>query len=149
MPRPSFRLEDVVGVFRALEQNDDALVVLGDETAMRVAVAWSHTDQEWERPPRPQPAAVHGKMGGLWSWMVSGWNVDARAVARLAGVPRTVAHAKLEMLIGNRLIYPDGSMAKGMRSVLLSYAARKLGIKQQLPAQPRRARAEDDDDEGN
>jgi len=135
MPKgPVFRIGDVIGVFRSLEQNDDALVVLGDDDAMRVAVAWSHTDQDWTRPTTAQPKTAHGRIGRLWSWLVSGWTIDAREVARLAGVPRSVAHMKLEMLIGNRLIYPDGEMSGGLRKVLAVHTAKKLGLRQAMPA---------------
>lgn len=144
----AFRLEDVLSAFRGIEVNDDALVALGDDAAMRVAVAWSHTDQSWSRPSRPAPPPMAGKMAKLWEWIVSGWDVDARTVARLAGVPATVAHAKLEMLIGNRLLYPDGSMAKGMRAVLMSHAAKKLGLRAPLPPPPKPA-APPKEDSGN
>jgi hypothetical protein len=147
--RPDFRLEDVIGVFRALEESDDAIVVLGDEQAMKVLVAWSHTDQEWERPSTPVPPTTHGKLGKLWAWVVSGWDVDEQAIARLAGVPRSVAHEKLAVLIGNRLVYPDGTIAKGGRQALGVYTARKLGIKQRSRPEPPRAPNKDDGNQGN
>ncbi len=93
---------------------------------------------------------VAGKMGALWDWIVAGWDVEAMAhrVSRTSGVPADVTHAKLEILIGNRLIYPDGSLAKGAKAALNVITARKLGIKQihaASLAQPRKK----DDDRGN
>lgn len=144
MPRKKsddgFRIEDVLAAFRALEESDDAIVVLNDENAMKVLVAWSHTDQQWTRPDSKPPPATHGRMARLWTWVVSGWEIDPRRVAQLAGVPVTVAHEKISVLVGNRLIYPDGTMAKGARQALGVYTARKLGIKQRpRPESPARA----------
>ncbi len=131
-----FRLENVLAPFRSLESNEDALIVLGDDEAMRVLIAWQHIDQEWAHPGGKQPLAIHGKMAKLWTWIMSGWEVDNRKVSRLAGVSPSIAHAKLEILMGNRLIYPDGSMSKGVRTALMAHTATKLGIKQKPVAPP-------------
>src|SRR5437016_1459926 len=103
-----FRLEDVLAVLRSLEETDDALVVLGDEAAMKVLVAWSHTDQAWVRPEGKQPLPIHGRLGQLWMWITAGWDLDVRRIAQLAGIPSMVVHEKIMMLVGNRLVYPDG-----------------------------------------
>lgn len=89
-------------------------------------------------------------MASLWDWVVAGWDLEAvtQRVSRAAGVPVDVAHQKIEMLVGNRLIYPDGSMAKGARSALNVDIARKLGIKQQLPKPPTPAPPKNED-QGN
>lgn len=122
-------LETYLAVFRGLEANEDGLVILGDEDACKVLVAWQKTDQLWRHPRSPAPEATHGRMEALWTWIVSGWEIDDAKVARLAGVPFSVTHAKLEMLIGNRLIYPDGSMSGAARKVLTVFMAKKLGFK--------------------
>ena len=141
-----FNLESVLAPFRGLEQNTDAVVVLGDEQAMRVLVAWQKIDNEWSPPATRVPVVTAGGMGRLWKWIVAGWDVlkIEREVARLAGVPRHIAHEKLEMLVGNRLIYPDGSMAGGARSALAIHTAKKLGIKQQPAAKPAAVKPNDD-----
>lgn len=151
MARPRFNLESVLAPFRGLEQNTDAVVVLGDEQAMRVLVAWQKLDNKWSPPTARAPVVSAGAMGRLWKWVVAGWDIGGveRDIARLAGVPRHIAHEKLEMLVGNRLIYPDGSMASGARSALAIHTAKKLGIKQQPPAKPAAAPKTPNDDLGN
>lgn len=145
-----FQLEAVLAVFRSLERSDDAIVVLGDDAAMRVLVAWSHLDQSWQRPATAQPQAIHGRLGRLWDWVVAGWELDARAVSRVAGVPMATAHKKLSVLVGNRLIYPDGSMSTAVQRALTLYTAKKIGIKQ-VPAKSdaKAAPKPVDDDRGN
>lgn len=135
---PAFRIEDVLTPFRGLEQNQDAVVVLGDENAMKVLVAWTHVDNVWTKPSKPAPAIVSGKMSKLWQWVVSGWDTDVmmRDIARAAGLPVAIVHDKLNVLIGNRLIYPDGTMAAGARAALSVHTAKKLGIKQSMPKPP-------------
>src|SRR6185312_9410225 len=108
----AFVIEDVLAPFRALEANEHAIPVLDDDNAMRVLAAWTQTENTWEPPEGAKaPPARAGKMESLWRWVVSGWDVEAlvQKVSRAAGVPVDIAHRKLEMLIGNRLIYPDGS----------------------------------------
>ncbi len=146
-----FSLEDVLAPFRAIESNDDVLVVLGDEHAMKALIAWTKVDNVWTHPPTKRPAMRHGNMASAWAWVISGWNIDeqTRAIARLAGLPTDVAHEKIEILVGNRLIYPDGSLAKGTRVALNLYTAKKLGIKQQLPKASQPQTSTDKDDRGN
>lgn len=131
--RVRFVLEEVVAVFRAREGSEDAIVVIGDEPAMRVLAAWRNVDQSWTKPDGAPPEAIEGKLGRLWGWIVSGWDLDARRIARLAGMPTARVHEKLEILVGNRLIYPDGSMSKAARAALLGFTAKQLGIKRGMP----------------
>ncbi len=148
--RPEVDLASLLATFRGVETNETSLVILGDDEAIRVLIAWTNVDDEWRAPASRPPSATAGKLGRLWTWIVSGWEVDANKVSRLAGVTKMVAHAKLEVLIGNRLIYPDGQMAKGARTALSAHAAIKLGIRQKAatPKMPKRAK-DDEDEESN
>jgi hypothetical protein len=141
-------LEESIAPFRALEANDDAIPVLGDDKAMRVLVAWTHVDNEWAAPELPRPRILPGRMSALWDWIVAGWDVESmvQRVSRTSGVPADIVHSKLEILIGNRLIYPDGSMAKGAKAALNVIARRKLGIKQ-IPQRPAAQPAPKKDDD--
>jgi hypothetical protein len=124
-----FRLEDALAVFRGVEDNQDAVVVIGDDDAMRVLVAWTHVDNDWYPPSTACPPLVHGKLAAAWDWIRAGWDLNERKISKLAGVPTSVARAKLDVLIGNRLIYPDGSLSKGVRLALAAFTAQRLGLK--------------------
>lgn len=131
-----FRLEDALAVFRAMETNEDAIPILGNEDAMRVLSSWTKTDQVWSKPRRKLPELTHANHSRVWQWIVSGWTIDVNEVARGANVSPRVAAQQLEVLTTNRLIYPDGSMSKGARAALNIYVAQKLGIKQKPRQQP-------------
>ena len=135
-------LADVLAVFKAKETDQDGLVIIGDDEAARVIIAWSHTDQHWTQPKRVAPAIVPDKTFELWRWVVEGWRIDHYDVARLSGVQPAVALDKLNLLVGNRLIYPDGTIALGGRSALRVYTANKLGVK--LGAKNKQPKPRDD-----
>lgn len=121
---------DIVEAFRAIDSNQDAIPVLGDEEAMRVLVAWSKTDQRWKAPRTKPPAMRPGNHATVWRWVVEGWTIDVTAVAKIAGVQVRVARDKLDMLVGLRLIFPDGVMASSAKTALNVHVAGKLGVKQ-------------------
>lgn len=122
-------LEYFLAPFRGVEDNQDAIIIIEDADAMRVLIAWTHVDNEWYAASTACPPIVHGKLAAAWDWIRAGWDFDERKISRLAGLPHGIVHAKLEILIGNRLIYPDGSMAKGTRLAMSAFTARRLGIK--------------------
>lgn len=138
-------LEDFLAPFRGVEDNQDAIIILEDENAMRVLVAWTHVDNTWYAPSTACPPIVHGKLAAAWDWIRAGWDLDERKVARLAGLPHGIVHGKLEVLIGNRLIYPDGSIAKGTKLALSAFTARRLGIKPEATRKSKSQASRDDD----
>lgn len=140
-----FRLEDVLAPFRALEANEDAIPILGDEAALKCLAAWSKTDHRWVKPKTRPPRFTHGNHAVVWEWMVGGWRLDLAGVAKRAGLSERTVHEKMAMLVGNRLMYPDGSMSKAAKTALNIYVAGKLGIKQTKPKAQSTAKAVDDD----
>ncbi len=134
----SFTLEDVIAPFRAMESNEDAIPILGDEDAMKCLAAWAKTDQLWRKPKKRAPVLKHNNHAAVWSWVDSGWHHDIGLVAVAAGLSQRIAAEKIAMLVVNRLIYPDGSMSKAARTSLNIYVAEKLGIKSKPATKPRR-----------
>lgn len=135
MSDDNFRAEDVLSMFRGMEQNEDAIPILDDDDAMKCLAAWAKTDQAWRRPKRDCPAMSVDNHAAVWRWVLAGWTLDVEGVAKAAGISERTAQYKLDVLTCNRLIYPDGSMAKGARLALNIYVAKKLGIKQKQPPQ--------------
>lgn len=123
----------VIAAFRALETNEDAIPVLGDEDAMRCLTAWSKTDQKWKKPKGKQPEMTSANHGAVWAWIVAGWTLDFVAISEGSGCSQRIVHDKMKMLCLNRLIYPDGQMSKAARTALNVHVAAKLGVKQRPP----------------
>lgn len=121
----------LVEAFRAIEDIAAIAVITAEEgfdvDSMRVLTAWQQTVNVWESPKRtcpddarPTPAA--------WRWILAGWHVDVETVAIAADVSRATAQAKLDVLMENRLIYPDGSTAKAALAALQAHVRERLGL---------------------
>ncbi len=129
-------LEELLAPYRASENNEAAIVLLGDDDAMRVLIAFQNAEHTWRAPKRKLPET----MAGRWAWIVSGHYVDYDFIAVAARVGDETALSKVRMLFANRLVYPDGSITKAARTALNAHAASKLGYKpakrpqQQQPA---------------
>lgn len=122
-------ITELLSTFRALEANEDAITVLGDEDAMKVLSAWSKTDQRWQAPKKKRPQITPTNHAEMWRWIVQGWTIDEEAIAVGSGLSANVVHTKMRMLIAARLVYPDGQMSKAARAALQVFVAQKLGIK--------------------
>jgi hypothetical protein len=133
---------DLIEAFRATEDkvgisqlsvliSDDADEGL-DVEAIRVLGAWLHGEHRWKEPKvkcpdggRPTPKA--------YGWMVSGMLIDYEEIADRANVTRTVARTKLAVILGARLIYADGTIAKAAKAAMESTIARRVRAKPQSP----------------
>lgn len=117
---------EVVKLFRKLEVETDAVAILGDDHAIRVLAAWQKTDQTFVLPARPMPVMTPRNHAELWHWLCVGWTIDTNAVQRASGLPASIVHAKLEQLVENRLIYPDGSTSTGGQLAMQVFIAKQV-----------------------
>lgn len=113
----------------ASEQNESAAVLLDEEgfdlVTIRVLNAWVSSDHDWKQPSRPCPDDGR-PTARAFAWLVAGMQIDYVAIADAAGVSRTQARQRLAQLLGNRLIYPDGSMAKVARAAMQAAIAKRV-----------------------
>jgi len=130
-------VQQLIVAFHAVESNSDAVPVLGDQDAMRVLIAWSKSEHTWKRPKGKAPQLSAANHHEVWRWIVSGWVYDLPQISLGAGVPPRVASEKMQVLVHNRLIYPDGSMSRAAKTALDVYVAMKLRIRPDAgPRQP-------------
>lgn len=142
-------LEEMLKPFKLDATSNDAAaaLVLGDDEAVRVLAAFRNVTHKWRAPKKKQPSET-ATLIERWEWLTSNWTIDVEGIARAAGMSEEVADMKVDMLIANRLVYPDGTIADGARIALQMHTQVKLGIKpkqkqqQQQPQQPKK-------DEGN
>lgn len=115
--------------FRKLEKPTDIAVLMVNEgfdaETMRVLSAWQHTEQRWKRPKKPCPDEGRAT-GASWKWLRDGWSMDVAAIAIGADVSQLTATAKLELLAGSKLIYPDGTVSAAATQALLGHVSEKL-----------------------
>jgi hypothetical protein len=119
-------LAELIAPFRD-DAQDNAVVILGDDEAVRVLSAFRMVEHRWSYP-RAKPPANASKVA-TWKWLTSTWRIDTDELARAAGLSEETAQSKLDVLLANRLIYPDGTISKGANFALQSHSMTKLGLK--------------------
>lgn len=144
MSRPQHPPSELLAAFRALEAIEHVAVLMVDEDswdaeAMRVLSAFQHLDHRWE-PPSPKAPDGGRPTARAWNWLCSGWALNLGELASAANVSEGTARAKLAILRGNRLVYPDGGIAKAAQAALRSHVRARLippGPKRRTPPAPK------------
>lgn len=117
--------EAAIAKFKAQEQPEDVLPLVGkDETAARLrrlVLAWGKIGVERTGAPEAPNAGERELWRWLWEQVV--WDDDE--LRQISGVRGATAES-MDILIGNRIIYPDGTI-----SVFASKALKQI-MKSQL-----------------
>lgn len=120
---------DLIAAFQASEQNESAAILIDDEgfdfVTIRVLTAWWNSDHDWVEPTRPCPDDGQ-PTARAYAWLMSGASIDYVAIADAAGVSRAQARQRMAQLLGNRLIYPDGQMAKVAKASMQATIAKRV-----------------------
>lgn len=136
----------VIERFKKAESIDQIAVLMVAEgfepEVLRVLSAWKRSEHQWVEPKRPCPES----MLEAWRWLVEGWTVDVDAIAETANVSIAVARSRINVLQGNRLIYPDGTMVTFVVAALHSAMKKQLGLKK---PKDEKKKPKDDEDEAN
>ena len=92
-----------------------AVVLLEVNDAQTIAGLWLAACPVWDDPGP----------GNGWDWAWSGVNLadEAEILADTSGLPDRVVAAKLRLLVGARLIYPDGTLAEAAGRILRARVA--------------------------
>lgn len=118
---------DAVQLFRASEAAESVLVLCGktplDDSLRRVFLAWPNV------PIQPAPKAKQSFQDGpsLWGELWEAVKPDLEALRRFAGMT-SVPTRYYDILRGNRLIYPDGSVSEIGQKALRAMAKRELKL---------------------
>lgn len=102
-------MADLFAPFRARELafRANAVALLRDPDAVRVALSWRSVPVAWKFPDSAPPADE----AGIWRWIWTEVDADEADLARASGVAPADVRYWLRVLIANRLIYPDGTIA--------------------------------------
>ena len=87
-----------------------AVALLRDEQAQLVAGLWLGIGPEWVDPGPGE--------GWEWAWSGIDLEAEAGALADVSDLPNPVCFAKLRLLVGARLIYPDGTLSPKASEIL-------------------------------
>lgn len=135
---------ELLAAFRAAEQPKDLAVILVDEgpdrqrsgfdaITMRVLASWQHTEHRWVKPKAPMPDGGEPTTKA-WNWMWSGYRADLESISVGAGVSVALAAERFAILRHNRLVYPDGTLAKWLLAALTAHVAKRLSPKDKRKA---------------
>jgi hypothetical protein len=100
----------------------DVLPILEDEMAQKVLVAWPRITIT--RKPNSDPLPEDDN--GVWRWLWRGVEFDANELASIAAIHVLMARQKVDQLRGNRLIFPDGTIAKMAEQLMTAKAAEAI-----------------------
>lgn len=118
---PRLTIDDV----RSSTSVDSAAVILEDADAIKVLIALRTnvgTAHWWVAPRAPEPTDIADR----WRWLVSGWRFDEEEIGAVAGISADTVRAKLRVLVGNRLAYPDGVPSPGAALAISAYVGKRV-----------------------
>lgn len=120
--------EESLAQFKAKEQPEDVLPLVGKEEVparlRKLALAWGKIGIERvEAQANPEPGEL-----GLWGWIWAQAVWDEDDLKRIAGVRGDITDA-MNILRGNRIIYPDGTITIYATQVLRQIMKSQLGMK--------------------
>jgi len=96
-----------LGWFKENERPEALLRVAQDPDLMKIVIAWGSTS------PRVRPKLTQLRSeceGDVWEWLWRNTEYSSFSLATRAGVSRYLFEEKLAVLIGNRVLYPDGTV---------------------------------------
>jgi hypothetical protein len=109
---------------------NNSVVILGDDEGIRVLSAYRMVEPSW-RYPRKSPPGDHTSLVKRWAWLVSAWDLAklAEEISIASGLSEETCESKLNILVRNRLIYPDGTISKPAMFAIEAHAQTVLGLK--------------------
>lgn len=136
-------VNDLLAAFKAKEKLESGAALMDadgfDIETARVLAAWLTVEPTF-KPVGPMPDKGE-PTARAWGWLIAGTQIDYPAIADAADVSIATARARIALLLGNRLIYPDGKAAKfamdALRAALtvrVRRAARKASGQESRPA---------------
>ena len=93
--------------FKENEKAEAALLLADDPQMVKIAVAW--TTMSVRQAEEASPLAG-GSEGEAWEWLWRNASYSRAELAAKSTLPELILGKKLPALIGNRVLYPDGTI---------------------------------------
>ena len=94
--------------FKAQESPEAVLLLADSAELVRIAVAWPSAATR-RREPLAQPPA-NGDPHAWWDWLWENTEYSRRELAAKTGLADSHLERGLSVLVGNRALYPDGTV---------------------------------------
>lgn len=93
--------------FKQDENPEAVLFVADDSELMKIVVAWTTLDVR----PSPKLTSLPDELGRKgWDWLWANADYSVADLAERSGLTVPLVERKLRPLIGNRVLYPDGTV---------------------------------------
>ncbi len=99
-----------------VHSQDSLRLIIKDEVAKCVAVAWKVYRPLFKEPPAKPNELIHDTIKRLWEAVAP---IDMNRLARIAGVPVTRAEKAFHRLRESNLIWPDGTYPEEVRAIVI------------------------------
>jgi hypothetical protein len=93
--------------FKRNENPEAVLVIADDSELMKIVVAWTTLDV-WPAQKLTDPPDEPDRKG--WDWLWANVDYSVEGLAEKSGLTAPLLERKLRPLIGNRVLYPDGTV---------------------------------------
>lgn len=126
----------ILHYYKKLDEQDDGasatFCLLSDTEAKLVLMAWKGYPVPWKAPTGDAPDTQDSR---AWDWLWKGCRPDFDVLAARANVLPSVIRGKFDLLRGNRLIYPDGTINPWADRILRAEIAQRYPTRR--PAAPK------------
>ena len=120
--------------FKENEKPEVVLVIADDPAKYKILIAWTNTTVHQVETPG-EPSGDH--IADWWRWLWDGVTFDGEELRAKSAASNLSFDKQLQFLIGNRLIYPDGTMNSFVQRYLRDKVLKLFDSK---PARPRKKR---------
>ncbi|HPQ68171.1 MAG TPA: hypothetical protein PKW95_03520 [bacterium] len=100
-------LSEKLAWFKENEKPEVVLLIADDPQKMKLLIAWSNTDVSWKDDSLE---CVSDCENEIWQWLWDHAQYDPKEWQEKSGASPMGFDKRQQFLIGNRLIYPDGTM---------------------------------------
>ena len=113
--------------FKDNEKPEPVLLVANSPQNVRIVVAWMNTSARRGRRLSKHPGTSETRR---WEWLWENAHYSREELIAKSAVPEEDFQRKLAALIGNRVLYPDGTINSFVRRYLHERVLKLLNAKQ-------------------
>lgn len=117
--------------FKQNERPEAVLVVADDPECTKIVVAWTSLDV---RPVDKQKRPPGESEREIWDWLWANARYSLDDLAERADLTARLVERKLKPLVGNRVLYPDGTVNSYVQRYLRERVLRLFDAKRRKPA---------------
>jgi len=100
-------MEEKLAWFKENEKPEVVLLIADDPQKMKLLIAWSNTEVSWKEEPTD---CTSDRESEIWQWLWDHAQYNPEELQTKGAASPMGFEKRMEFLIGNRLIYPDGTI---------------------------------------